>query len=91
MCVMLVQYSFHSNMSGNVCLPMNSFSTLASQEFFEAGFVKKPTLEKGVHILKAAVRLYRQTTDGLVTDFMKNYASAHGEEKSLFVFCFAYL
>ena len=49
------------------------------QEFFEDGFVKKATLEKGVHVLKAAVRLYRQTTDGLVSDFMRNFASAHGE------------
>ena len=54
------------------------------QEFFEDGFVKKSVLEKGVFVLKAAVRLYRQTTEGLVADFMKNYAATYGEEQAPF-------
>ena len=54
------------------------------QEFFEDGFVKKSVLEKGVFVLKAAVRLYRQTTEGLVADFMKNYATTYGEEQEPF-------
>ena len=64
-------------------LTLHSLST-SLQEFFEDGFVKKSVLEKGVFVLKAAVRLYRQTTEGLVADFMKNYAATYGEEQAPF-------
>lgn len=47
------------------------------KEFFEVddGGVKKPALEKTCMQLKTSIKLYRQTTETLMAEFMKDAAS----------------